>query len=245
MGKAGRAPVWGLRHGADPFGDRRLEDPATGEILVIAVQRAVDQLQRRLRLRDAPDQVGAMAPQDLAPFRRVGGGDHLDVVEAEADRTCVASPNRDATVPMAMSVLDFMSASSRILGHIGRIVLIGQDWDTFVIDSDDPRLTRALVHARADLTTDPRAARRYRNLLLESGYEDVEVEAYTGIFTDGTMLPMLAGIAQAVLAAGAITTEQHDSWMADQSERARQGRLFLALPLFVASATWNGSVRAG
>jgi hypothetical protein len=86
---------------------------------------------------------------------------------------------------MAMSVLDFMSASRRILGHIGRIVLIGQDWDTFVIDSDDPRLTRA------------------------------------------------------------ITTEQHDSWMADRSERARQGRLFLALPLFVASATWNGRVRAG
>ncbi|MFE7410307.1 methyltransferase domain-containing protein [Streptomyces laurentii] len=45
----------------------------------------------------------------------------------------------------------------RVLVPGGRIVLIGQDWDTFVIDSDLPALTRTLVHARADLTAGPRA----------------------------------------------------------------------------------------
>ncbi|MEU8149944.1 hypothetical protein [Nonomuraea sp. NPDC048901] len=54
----------------------------------------------------------------------------------------------------------------------GRIVLIGQDWDTLVIDSDDPALTRTIVHARADQVTSPRAARSYRNLLLDAGFED-------------------------------------------------------------------------
>ena len=39
----------------------------------------------------------------------------------------------------------------RILAPGGRIVLVGQDWDTYVIDSDDPALTRAVVSARADL----------------------------------------------------------------------------------------------
>ncbi|WP_101790656.1 hypothetical protein [Nonomuraea indica] len=57
-----------------------------------------------------------------------------------------------------------------------------------------------------------------------TGYEDVEVEGYTGVFTDGLTLPMLAAIAQAALAAGAITQQQHDAWVAEQSERARHGR---------------------
>ncbi|WP_433762573.1 hypothetical protein [Nocardia sp. CA-135398] len=51
----------------------------------------------------------------------------------------------------------------------GRIVLAGQDWDAFVIDSDTPDLTRTIVAARADTITNPRAARRYRNLLLDAG----------------------------------------------------------------------------
>ncbi|MEV0591454.1 methyltransferase domain-containing protein [Nonomuraea cavernae] len=124
----------------------------------------------------------------------------------------------------------------RVLAPGGRIVLIGQDWDTFVIDSDDPRLTRVIVHARADLVPDPRVARRYRNLLLDAGFEQADVEVHTAVFTDETMLPMLTGLAEAARAAGAITGEQHAAWTAEQRERARNGRLFLALPLFVAIA---------
>ncbi|GAA0232712.1 hypothetical protein GCM10009527_031560 [Actinomadura nitritigenes] len=36
----------------------------------------------------------------------------------------------------------------RVLAPGGRLVLIGQDWDTFVIDADDEALTRTIVHAR-------------------------------------------------------------------------------------------------
>ncbi|MFB9883924.1 methyltransferase domain-containing protein [Planobispora siamensis] len=127
--------------------------------------------------------------------------------------------------------------AARVLAPGGRIVLIGQDWDTFVIDSDRPELTRAIVHARADLITSPRAARRYRNLLLECGFESVEVEVRTAVFTDGMILPLLTGAAHAALDCGAITQEQHDSWTAEQKARAGRDRLFLALPMFVVSAT--------
>lgn len=96
------------------------------------------------------------------------------------------------------------------------IVLIGQeDCDTFVIDSDQPDLTRTIVHARADLTANPRAARGYRNLLLDAGFREVEVEVHVGVVTDQTMLGVLTGIAEAVHVAGIITQEQYDAWTSD------------------------------
>lgn len=130
-----------------------------------------------------------------------------------------------------------LEEARRVLAPRGRIVLVGQDWDAFVIDSDDPALTRAIVHARADLIPNPRAARRYRNLLLDAGFQDVAVEAHVGVFTDPAMLPMLTGIAEGARAAGAITREQETAWANDQRTRAHGGRMFLALPLFVASAS--------
>ncbi|MEO3871151.1 hypothetical protein ABGB18_20255 [Nonomuraea sp. B12E4] len=91
------------------------------------------------------------------------------------------------------------------------------------------------MHARADLIQAPRAARRYRNLLLDAGFHDVTVEVPTAVFTDATMLPMLSGMAEAAREAGAIAGEQAAAWIADQEERPRSGRTFLALPLFVAA----------
>ncbi|SDH71469.1 methyltransferase domain-containing protein [Nonomuraea jiangxiensis] len=123
----------------------------------------------------------------------------------------------------------------RVLATGGRAVLAGQDWDTLVIDSSRPGLTRTIVHARADLVRTPRAARQYRNLLLDAGFRDVTVEVRTAVFTDAMMLPMLSGLAEAARGAGAITGEEAAAWVADQEERARAGRMFLALPLFVAA----------
>jgi SAM-dependent methyltransferase len=90
-----------------------------------------------------------------------------------------------------------LAEARRVLTPGGRIVLLGQDWDALVIESDDPALTRAVVHARADMVPHPRAARGYRNLLLDTGFTEVKVEVHTGIFTDTTMLPMLTGFAAA------------------------------------------------
>ncbi|MER7499020.1 methyltransferase domain-containing protein [Nonomuraea pusilla] len=129
-----------------------------------------------------------------------------------------------------------LAEARRVLAPGGRAVLVGQDWDAYVVDSADPALTRTIVHARADLVTAPRAARRYRSLLLDAGFVDVAVEARTGVFTDGRLLPVLTGIARAAAAAGAITAEQERAWIAEQEERAAKDRMFLAIPFFVASA---------
>ncbi len=103
-------------------------------------------------------------------------------------------------------------------------MLVGHDWDTFVIDSDDPELTRTLVHARADGMPNPRVARRYRNLLLDNGFANVTVEVHTIVWTDAASLPMLATIGEG-------------SWLDDQAARARNDRLFVAVPVFLASGT--------
>ncbi|MEV6907260.1 methyltransferase domain-containing protein [Amycolatopsis sp. NPDC051071] len=129
-----------------------------------------------------------------------------------------------------------LGEAHRVLKPGGRIVLLGQDWDTLVIDSDTPAVTRAVVHARADSVPSPRAARQYGNLLRDAGFTEINIEAYTGVFTDDTMLPALSGITDAACAAGAISRDQADHWVAEQTERARDGRMFVAIPLFVASA---------
>jgi ubiquinone/menaquinone biosynthesis C-methylase UbiE len=127
-----------------------------------------------------------------------------------------------------------LTEARRVLAPSGRIVLIGQDWDTLVIDSGDPELTRAIVHARAGTVPSPHAARGYRSLLLDAGFGDVTVEVRTAVFTDRLVLPMLGGFAAAACAAGAVEQDQADTWLAEQARRAETDRLFLAVPLFLA-----------
>lgn len=128
-----------------------------------------------------------------------------------------------------------VAEARRVLAPGGRIVLVGQDWDTFVIDADDPALTRVMVHARADTIPSPHAARRYRTLLVDAGFTDVTAEVRTGVFTDEALLPMVTGVAEGAYAAGAVTRRQADEWIAEQAERARRGRLFLAVPMFLSA----------
>lgn len=117
-----------------------------------------------------------------------------------------------------------VAEAHRVLAPGGRAVLLGQDWDTVVIDSDQPETTRRLVHAKADSLPSPRIARRYRNLLLDAGFSDPVVEVRTSVFTDDTALALVRRI----------TDEQ--SWLAEQAERARTNRIFVAVPMFVVAA---------
>jgi ubiquinone/menaquinone biosynthesis C-methylase UbiE len=126
-----------------------------------------------------------------------------------------------------------LAEARRVLVPGGRAVLVGQDWDTIVIDSCDPVLTRTIVHTRADLIAAPRAARRYRNLLRDGGFDGVTVDVRTGT----ALLPLLLGLAEAACSSGAVTRQETDGWIAEQRDRADADRLFLALPIFVAVAT--------
>jgi ubiquinone/menaquinone biosynthesis C-methylase UbiE len=130
-----------------------------------------------------------------------------------------------------------LAEARRVLVPGGRIALLGQDWDTIVIDSDQPEVTRRIVHARAGTVAHPRIARAYRNLLLDAGFHDVDVEVHTAVFTDATMLPVLGGHATAAHKTGAVTADEAEHWLGEQARRARDGRLLVAVPMFLAAGT--------
>lgn len=117
-----------------------------------------------------------------------------------------------------------LAEARRVLAPGGRAVLLGSDWDTIVIDSDDPATTRRLVHAKADSFPSPRVARRHRNLLLDAGFTDPVVEVHTLVLTDDVALALLHRITD------------DEVWLAEQAERARTNRIFVALPMFLVAA---------
>ena len=51
------------------------------------------------------------------------------------------------------------------------------------------------------------------------------------------MLPILTGHAAAARETGAISDDQAENWVDEQARRARNGRLLVAIPMFLASAT--------
>jgi SAM-dependent methyltransferase len=124
----------------------------------------------------------------------------------------------------------------RVLVPGGRIVLLGQDWEFYAIDSDHPAVTSAILAAGADEMVHGRVARRYRNLLLDTGFDDVSCEVHTAVLTDPALALFTATrLATGAVRAGTVSEEQADAWLGDQRRRADRDRLFVAMPLFLAT----------
>jgi SAM-dependent methyltransferase len=124
----------------------------------------------------------------------------------------------------------------RVLAPGGRIVLAGQDWEAFVIDSADPALTRTIVTAAAEDMGHGRVARRYRAMLLDTGFEDVSCEVHTAVLTDPALaLFTVTRLATGAARAGAVSEAQADAWLDEQRLRADRDRLLVAMPQFLAA----------
>jgi ubiquinone/menaquinone biosynthesis C-methylase UbiE len=197
-----------------------------------AVAELADQGVRVMGI-DVSDQMIALARQRWPHGEfRAGDADALPLGDGAA-----AGYRADKVLHTLADPRRALTEARRVLASGGRIVVCGQDWDTFVIDSADPALTRTIVRKRADQVASPRAARQYRNLLLDAGFRDVTVEVHTGVFTGGSFLPVLTRLAEVCCEHGAIARAQAEAWITDQRERAQADRLFAAVPFFMAAAT--------
>lgn len=126
-----------------------------------------------------------------------------------------------------------VAEAHRVLREGGRVVLLGQDWEGLLVDSDDPGLSARIIAARAGMIASARAARGYRAMLLDAGFTDVAVEVHTAVMTTPEMLPMLHQMAGAARTAGAITAEEQDAWCGEQTRRSAADRMLLTVPFFL------------
>ncbi|WP_306371076.1 methyltransferase domain-containing protein [Nocardiopsis sp. CC223A] len=129
-----------------------------------------------------------------------------------------------------------LAEAHRVLAPGGRLALLGQDWDAYMVDSDDPDATRRIIAAYADTMPDPRAPRRQRALLAAAGFTDIGVEGRVVVFTDAEVVDMLVGFAETAARSGAIDGERARSWTREQRSRAESGRLFVAVPFLLVGA---------
>jgi SAM-dependent methyltransferase len=144
----------------------------------------------------------------------------------------------DKVLHALKSPADAVAEASRVLAPDGRIVLIGQDWDTIAVDADDLRLTRTIMRCIADSIPSPTAARGFRALLVDAGFADVEVDAVPMLFEDGKVLgPMLRAAAGGAAKLGLISEDEGARWLADQDARHESGRTTICATIYVAAGS--------
>lgn len=161
----------------------------------------------------------------VASERWPGGEFHVgDAYELPLQTGSVTGYRADKVLHILDDPARAVAEARRVLAPGGRAVLLGSDWDTIVIDSDDPETTRRLVHAKADSYPSPRVARRHRNLLLDAGFTNPIAEVHTLVLTDDIALTLLPRLTD------------DKGWLAEQAERARTNRIFVAIPMFLVAA---------
>lgn len=126
-----------------------------------------------------------------------------------------------------------LAEARRVLAPGGRIVLADQDWDTLVVDGER-ELGRRVSRAFADSIKNGSIGSRFRALLLDAGFDEVEVVAETFVSTGGPLAEMMATISARAAAEAGVPAE---AWLDDQRRRLAGDRFFAAFTMFVASGT--------
>jgi SAM-dependent methyltransferase len=134
--------------------------------------------------------------------------------------------------------LPTITEAHRVLRPAGRIVLAGQDYGFLLLHSDDQDLTDVVELGLESRWMSPRAARGFRDLLLDTGFHDVEVTVRTEVITDHRQLvTQLEEAATASVAKALITRADADGWLAEQADRGHRDRFLAIAPTLLATGT--------
>lgn len=131
-----------------------------------------------------------------------------------------------------------LAEAMRTLESGGRIVLVDQDWDAFVVDGDDRQTTRSMLRGFADTIQNGWAGRRNGLALAAAGFVELAVEAETVTWLDyHEAAPFLPALKAAAVDAGAVAEEAATVWLEEQRLRGEEGRFFAAMTHFLSSGT--------
>lgn len=175
---------------------------------------------------------------ELARSRHPGGDYRVAAAEhLPFDDAGLAGYRADKVLHELADPMAALIEARRVLRPGGRVVIAGQDWDLIGVADDDPVLARTMVHARTDTLPSGLAARRAPAILADLGFADVVTEAHTAVITRLELAgAFLSGLAGAATAAGAVSPEQAERWLAAQDARAASGRLLVVVPILVTAA---------
>ncbi|MFF0339242.1 methyltransferase domain-containing protein [Kribbella sp. NPDC004875] len=130
-----------------------------------------------------------------------------------------------------------IAEAHRVLRPGGRIVVGGQDYGFLLIDSSDQDLTDVICLGLESRAVSPRATRTLRDVLLDAGFQDVEVSVHSQVVTEHQqMAPQLKAAAGAAVEKALITQQDADSWLGEQSRRGRRDRFLAVVPTLLVGA---------
>ena len=126
----------------------------------------------------------------------------------------------------------------RVLAPGGQMIVVDYDWDSTVIASADPGVTRAVLGAFADAFPAGHAGTRLPQWLSDAGFVDISVSTITMVFTDlRAVAPSITTPAIALaVETGAVSVRQAHDWMMDLRQRASANQFMLATTLFMSLA---------
>jgi ubiquinone/menaquinone biosynthesis C-methylase UbiE len=194
---------------------------ASGRALGIDLSRAmIDEAERRARA------AGVSAEFHVAPAERLPVADGA-LAGYRAERLYQHLPDPAAA----------LAEAHRVLAPGGRIVLVDQDWDAVLLDSDDLATARDVRRAFADSLVNGTVGSQYRRRLLDAGFREVTIEVDAVATDDAGQYGFVVDLFERAARAAGLDARRLDAWRADQDARIAAGRFFLLMPHFVASAT--------
>jgi hypothetical protein len=124
----------------------------------------------------------------------------------------------------------------RCLARGGRIVLVDQDWDAFLLDAGDVANSRDVHWAFTDSLVGGTVGRQFRRLLIQAGFAHVRVEVDAVASDDAVAYGFIVDVLDRTARAAGLEPTKVDAWSADQRKRLADGRFFMLMTHFVASA---------